>query len=100
MQPTEITISAVSPRPIPQPILPIDRSMAGPEVRNKLYVDRIEAMMLDNASLQRRLNNVSEDLTKMKYEKDNLIRQMKRVSNDNDNLQRITNQKDEVDMSN
>lgn len=74
--------------------------MVGPEVRNKLFVDRIEAMMLDNASLQRRLNGVSEDLTKMKYEKDDLVRQMKRVSNDNDNLQRITNQKDEVDMSN
>lgn len=48
--------------------------MVGPQVREKLYVDRIEAMMLDNASLQRRLNNVSEDFTKIKYDKDELIR--------------------------
>jgi len=65
MPQTEVTLTT-----IPRPILPVNPAMAGPQVREKLYVDRIEAMMLDNASLQRRLNNVSEDFTKIKYDKD------------------------------
>jgi len=69
MPATEVTLTAV-----PHPILGVDKTMVGPQVREKLYVDRIEAMMLDNASLQRRLNNVSEDFTKIKYDKDELIR--------------------------
>ena len=73
---------------------------AGPEVRNKLYVDRVEAMMMDNASLQRRLNGVSDDLNRIKIEKEDLITKLRLVETDNDRLQRTTNQKDEVDMSN
>lgn len=49
--------------PPPRPILGGDPiAAANPQVRDKLYIDRIEAMMMDNASLQRRLNGVSEDL--------------------------------------
>lgn len=64
---------------------------AGPQVRDKLYVDRIEAMMMDNASLQRRLNGVSEDLSILKREREELINKLKLVETDNDRLNRITN---------
>ena len=43
---TEVTITAV-----PHPIIGDMRPNFGPEARERLYVDRIEAMMLDNASL-------------------------------------------------
>ena len=72
----------------------------GPNVRDKIYVDRIEAMMMDNASLQRRLNGVNEDLVELRREKDDLISKLRMVEIDNERLQRITNQKDEIDMAN
>lgn len=55
---------------------------------------------MDNASLQRRLNGVESDLTSLKREKDDLINKLKVMEIDNDRLNRITNQKDELDMSN
>ena len=63
----------------------------GPNVRDKIYVDRIEAMMMDNASLQRRLNGVNEDLVELRREKDDLISKLRMVEIDNERLQRITN---------
>ena len=72
----------------------------GPQVRDKLYVDRIESMMMDNASLQRRLNGVNDDMEQLKREKDDLISKLRMIEIDNERLQRITNQKDEIDMAN
>ena len=69
-------------------------------MREKLFVDRVEAMMMDNASLQRRLNGVDEDLKAIRREKDDLLHRLKVIEIDNDRLNRVTNQKDEVDMSN
>ena len=72
----------------------------GPNVRDKLFVDRIEAMMMDNASLQRRLNGVSDDLEQLRREKEDLISKLRMMEIDNERLGRITNQKDEIDMAN
>jgi ABC-type phosphate transport system auxiliary subunit len=44
------------------------------EAREKLYRDRIETMTLDNSSLQRRLKHVSEDLERLRKEKDELTK--------------------------
>ena len=55
---------------------------------------------MDNASLQRRLNGVDEDLKMIRREKDDLLNKLKVMEIDNDRLNRVTNQKDELDMSN
>mgnify|MGYP001250898456 CR=1 FL=1 len=48
---TEITLNAVPyNQPPPRPMIG-EMVSVGPNVRDKLYVDRIEAMMMDNASL-------------------------------------------------
>ena len=91
--PSEVTIH---PQPIPSGIPPPrpiigDIINAGPQVREKLFVDRIEAMMMDNASLQRRLNSVEEDLNALKREREDLINKLKFIEIDNDRLGRITN---------
>ena len=56
--PPPVPVTAAPPRPIIGEIV-----TAGQVGREKLYVDRVEAMMMDNASLQRRLNGVQDDLT-------------------------------------
>jgi chromosome segregation ATPase len=57
-------------------------------------------MMMDNASLQRRLNGVNDDMEQLKREKDDLISKLRMIEIDNERLGRITNQKDEIDMAN
>jgi adenylosuccinate synthase len=44
----------------------------GPEARDKLYRDRIEAMTLDNQSLQRRLNQVSSEMERIMRENEDI----------------------------
>lgn len=72
----------------------------GPEVRDKLYRDRIEAMTVDNASLQRRLLQVQDDLTRVRREKDGIIMNLKSAELDNNRVHQSANLKDETDMSN
>lgn len=77
--------------PPPRPILGDPIAAAGPQVRDKLYIDRIEAMMMDNASLQRRLNGVSTDLDELRRDREDLINNLKRLETDNDRVNRIAN---------
>ena len=43
---------------------------------------------------------MDEDLKAIRREKDDLIHRLKVIEIDNDRLNRVTNQKDEIDMSN
>jgi chromosome segregation ATPase len=66
----------------------MDTSMyVGPGARAQLYRDRIEAMTIDNSSLQRRLNQVGAELDRITDEKDELQRQLQFHKNDNDRVQ-------------
>jgi hypothetical protein len=65
----------------------IDTSMyVGPGARAQLYRDRIEAMTIDNSSLQRRLNQVGAELDRITDEKEELLRQLNFHKNDNDRI--------------
>jgi hypothetical protein len=52
------------------------------EARDKLYRDRIEAMTLDNQSLQRRLNQVSSEMERIQRENEDIYRQINMTQGD------------------
>ena len=76
------------------------KRFSGPGARGELYKDRVEAMTIDNASLQRRLNQVSQELERIHKEKEELTRNLQRFETDNARMDGGINHKDETDMAN
>lgn len=81
---------------IPPP-LPIGGPLEG---RDRLYRERIEAMTLDNANLQRRLNGVTADMQRAKLDVEGMIQQLRSLESRNDNVHRSVGHRDETDMAN
>jgi len=48
--------------------------LVGPNARGQLYSSRVDEMTVDNESLQRRLGQVTNELERIRIEKDNLRR--------------------------
>jgi prefoldin subunit 5 len=65
--------------------------------REKLYRERIEAMSLDNQSLQRRLNQVTSELDRIQRENEAIMRQMEMAVGDVNRTNELINNKDDVD---
>lgn len=59
-------------KPLPEPmVLP---AIGGPvEGRDRLYRERIEAMTLDNAGLQRRLNHATADMQRARLDVEGMV---------------------------
>lgn len=68
--------------------------------REKLYRERIEAMTLDNQSLQRRLNQVSNELDRIQRENEAIKRQIEMVGGDAERFKQLISNKDDVDAQN
>jgi chromosome segregation ATPase len=68
--------------------------------REKLYRERIEAMTLDNQSLQRRLNQVSNELDRIQRENEAIVRQIEMVGGDVERFRKLITNKDDVDGQN
>ena len=63
-------------------------------------MERIETITLENASLQRRVKNVNEDLKIIKLHREELKKKMKIFLKENEILHKSVNQKDELDILN
>ena len=57
-------------------------------------------MTVDNQSLQRRLNQVSQELERVDREKDEARRNLDATGGDVDHMERLINTKDNVDAQN
>lgn len=57
-------------------------------------------MTLDNASLQRRLIQVSGDLNRLRNEEEGYFKQLQFLEAENRRMEQVTNMKDETDMDN
>ena len=76
-------------------------SIGGPiDGRDRLYRERVEAMTLDNASLQRRLHGVTADMQRAKLDVEGMMSQLRTMEHKNDNVHRSVGNRDETDMSN
>lgn len=73
---------------------------AAQDARSKLYKERIEAMTLDNQSLQRRLNQVNSELERIQRENEDLVRQYELADGDVQLYNKLINNKDDTDAQN
>ena len=57
-------------------------------------------MNVDNASLKRRLAQVTTELNRIQSERDEMLRDLKQFENDNNRIDINIREKDETDMAN
>ena len=61
------------------------------EEKEKILVERIETITLENSALYRRVKNASDDLKAIKQHREELVNIMKKFMKENDILHRSVN---------